>query len=287
MSAPAPRRAAPRRRAPPPRATPALRVPFSPRALRRAGAWSALALIAAAGLAGLWAAGVPARLAADAVDASVRGGFEVRKVEIAGLRHLDAAPVRAAALAGPSSAMIETDLVAIRARLVALPWVADATVARRLPDTLGVTIVERVPAAIWQWRGRQALVDAQGRVLARDGLARFGRLPLVVGAGANTELASLAALMGAAPALASKIDSATWVGARRWDVKLKSGEVLALPEGYARAEAALAAFDRLNRERTLIGRGFARFDLRLDGKMVVRVSNEPGASVPAPGETRI
>lgn len=282
MSAVSAGRSAPRRTAP---AGPAVRIPISPRALRRWTLRGVALLLTAAAAAALWAARVPHQAADRALAATVASGLELRRVDIAGRLHQPEGPVRAAAYVGASTAMLDTNPIAVRARLLELPWVADATVARRFPDTLAITLVERKPAALWQHRRRLALVDASGHVLTRGDLAKFARLPLVVGPDAHRELASLTALLATAPTIAPKMDNATWVGRRRWDLRMTTGETLALPEGYARAEAALARFAALHAERPLLGRGFVRFDLRLPGKMVVRVSNAPGAT--APPETRI
>jgi len=191
---------------------------------------------------------------------------------VSGLTHMSADPVYAAATGGASSAMLATSPAEIRERLLAMPWVKEAGVARRLPSTLVIRIVERVPAALWQQHGHVSLMDATGHALPASDLAPYAKLPLVVGAGANLEYPSLMALLSTERAIAPMVDAATWVGGRRWDLILKSRETLALPEGYAEAEAALAAFARANAKEPLIGRGFARFDLRLPGRMVVRVN---------------
>ena len=41
--------------------------------------------------------------------------------------------------------------------------------------------------------------------------------------------------------LAPQLESATWVGRRRWDLQFQTGETIALPEGEAAARTALCA----------------------------------------------
>lgn len=286
-AAPRPAGPAPRRRAPARAPAPALRLPFGPRAARRWLARGALALVLVAMAAALVAADAPGQLREAVVRASVRGGLEVREVAIAGRANQPEGAVRAAVYADASTAMLDADLPAIRARLIALPWVADATVARRFPGTIAVTLTERRPAALWRWQGRLALIDPTGEVLATENLKPFAKLPIVAGAGAGREFGALEGLLATAPTLGGQVDGATWVGARRWDLRMKTGEVVALPEGYGRAEAALAEFARLDAKKPLLGRGFVRFDLRLPGKMVVRVSDVPGAQAMPSGGTAI
>jgi cell division protein FtsQ len=76
--------------------------------------------------------------------------------------------------------------------------------------------------------------------------------------------------------LKPQLVSATWVGGRRWDLNLQTGETIALPEGEDDAKAALMKFADLDKATGLIGRGLVRFDLRLPGKMIVRLPHAAG-----------
>ena len=76
------------------------------------------------------------------------------------------------------------------------------------------------------------------------------------------------------------ITDATWVGQRRWDLHFQGGEVLSLPEGEAEARRAIERFAQLDQRDSLLGRGFARIDMRDPRRAYVRISREPGARVP-------
>ena len=271
-----------KRGARPPRHTPVLQrkaaaetvaLPVSVHALRRNVVITCATLVAVTG--GIFAslADVPQRQWAEFVRSTAQAGFEVRHVEIAGVHEMDKLPIYDAALSGPSNAMLRADLPHIRNRLLSLPWVADASVGRRLPDTLTINIVERRPVALWQHQRRFVLIDVTGRPLTSTGLDRFAALPVVVGPGANLRVRELLALTAAAPTLSDKVDAAVLVGGRRWDVKFKSGETLALPDTPAAATAAFKRFASLeaglSADGKLLGGRFQRFDMRLPGQMTV------------------
>ena len=76
------------------------------------------------------------------------------------------------------------------------------------------------------------------------------------------------------------VTDATWVGQRRWDLHFQGGEMLSLPEGEAEARAAIERFAQIDQRDSLLGRGFARIDMRDPRRAYVRISREPGARVP-------
>lgn len=247
------------------------------------------AFLAAIGIAVLIALGIPSRAATSAGAEIGRAGFTVNGYQIVGLNRMNRALVdqvvtdelhRAAERSGSSKAAQPlVDVGAIRQRLLHYGWVKDARVSRRLPDTLVIDIVERTPAALWQDNQRLALIDAEGVVLDRVPIDKMPDLPLLIGPGANGQARQLNALMADVPTLRPQLASATWIGGRRWDLAFQSGEIVALPEGEEAARSALVKFAKVDRSSGLLGRGLVRFDLRLPGKMIVRLPRAPGETV--------
>ena len=236
---------------------------------------------------------LPAKAALSAGEAVGSAGFRVDGYQIVGLKHMDRKLVdavvidelrRAAAPEGLSKpAQPLVDVSRIRERLLAFGWVKDARVSRRLPDTLVIDIVERTPSALWQDKQQLALIDNEGVVLDRVPVDKMPDLPLVIGPGANTRAGQLKTILGTVTALQVQLASATWVSGRRWDLSFQSGETVALPESETAAKEALARFAKMDRSAGLLGRGLVRFDLRLPGKMIVRLPRSPGEPImPAP-----
>jgi cell division protein FtsQ len=250
------------------------------------------AFVLAIGLVVLVALDIPAKAERAAATAVGKVGFTVSGYQIVGINHMNRGLVdavvtdelrRAAAEAGSERApQALVDVSDIRKRLLSYGWVKDARVSHRLPDTLVIDIVERSPAALWQSEGRLALIDHEGVVLDRVPVDKMPDLPLLIGPGANSQEQQLSRLMAAVPTLKPQLASATWVGGRRWDLNFQSGETLALPEGEEAAKAALTRFTRLDKDTGLLGRGIVRFDLRVPGKMIVRLPRAPGEPLELP-----
>jgi cell division protein FtsQ len=107
--------------------------------------------------------------------------LRVGKVEVRGGHFLSEGEVRE--LLGPAVGenILNLDIDALKTRLRASPWVADATVSRTLPDTLRVEIHERVPLALAEM-DRLYLMDGDGALIDIYGPRTAGfDLPIVRG----------------------------------------------------------------------------------------------------------
>ena len=219
---------------------------------------------------------IPAKVGRAAGEAVGDAGFRVRSVTIQGTNRMDPAPVYRIALNSRTTALPLVDVAGIRDKLLGFGWVKDARVSRRYPDTLVIDIVERDPAALWQHGQRLSLVDAEGHVLDQVPVTRMPDLPLLMGAGANSHAQGLDRLLSRAPTIKAQLVSASWIGQRRWDLAVQTGEVIALPEGEVAAADALAKFAEKDKAAGLLGRGIERFDLRIPGKKSARLPRARG-----------
>jgi cell division protein FtsQ len=248
------------------------KLPIKAETIERAMTACTVMLIGGAVIAVAVLAGAPQFVGVQMAQVAGRAGFQVKRVEVKGLKRMESLTVYAVALKEHSMAMPLVDLDRIRSDLMQYSWIADARVSRRLPDTLVVDVVERQPAAIWQTNHKLSLVDDKGVVLERVNPNAMPDLPIVIGHLANQQVASLITLLDAVPALRPNLSGASWIGNRRWDLRFESGEVLALPEGEDVAAHALAEFAKIDGVERLLGRGFVRFDMRDPAKFVVRIS---------------
>lgn len=127
----------------------------------------------------------------------------VRSVQVDGLRTLPAELVREAAEVDRGTPLLRLDVDAAEARVARLPQVASVEVTRGWPDSVVITVAERVPVAIVGPLGERSLIDAEGVVFDLvTGEPPAGVVPLVVAdprPGDPTTMAALAAV-GALPA---------------------------------------------------------------------------------------
>jgi cell division protein FtsQ len=253
----------------------------SPRWARRIGNWTLAGMTFAVVVAAVLAFRLP-QLAGLALGEGVGGaGFTLRRVEIKGAHRVSRLAIYNVAFDQDSMAMPLVDIRATRERLLRFGWIREARVSRRLPDTLVIDVIERQPVAIWQNNQQLSLIDAEGVVLEPVRVDTRPDLPQIIGPQANRQMAGLTALLRAAPRLRPLVRYATWVGQRRWDIRFQSGELLTLPEGEDEARRAITRFAMMDQQDPLLGRGFARIDMRDPRRTYVRISREPGAIVPS------
>jgi len=171
----------------------------------------------------------------------------------------------------------------IKRRLEALPWIRAATVERRYPSAMVVTLVERNPIARFRGRNGTVLVDETGALINVTPEPEHENLILLMGDGAPDAARALLKVLEDEPALARRIVSATRLGQRRWDLAFEGGATLRLPDGYEKS--ALAKFGEFDRQHSLLERGAVTYDMRLPDRLVIRSSRAATPAVaPAPPE---
>jgi cell division protein FtsQ len=216
---------------------------------------------------------VPTVIAAlkDARDAAANAaGFRIVSVALAGQHHISREEVLAAAGVTDTTSLLFLDVEQTRERLKSNPWIADATVLKLYPGELQIGIREREAFALWQKDGQVSVIADDGTVLEPYVAPRLIELPLVVGRGAETRAKEFLALLDRHPDLRASVRATVLVGERRWNLRLKNGVDVRLPEtDIAPALERLVALDK---EKNLTTRDIVAIDLRLPDRVTVRLS---------------
>jgi cell division protein FtsQ len=259
---------------------------LSPQMLRfgaMAGAAAILLVAAGWAVASGWAGARLDAIGGGLVEIAADSGLRVRNVLVEGRAETRAADILEALQAERGAPLLAIDVAAAKGRLERLPWVKSATVERRLPDTLRVQVEERKAFALWQHGKRLTVIDRDGTVIVKDNLSRFADRPLLVGEGAEKRAAEIVDLLAADPQLRQNVEAAVLVSGRRWNLRLKGGIEVRLPEqGMERAWAELA---RMVREEGLLTRAVTMVDLRQTDKAIVRLTPEAAKEPEEPGES--
>ena len=103
----------------------------------------------------------------------------IRSIEISGpFQRVTALQIEEAINADLDNGFVSADLAVIQSRIMALPWIDQATVARRWPSRLAISVTEQVPAAIW---GERGLLNTRGELFVAEARHVPAELPRLSG----------------------------------------------------------------------------------------------------------
>src|SRR6185503_2825678 len=151
----------------------------------------------------------------DAADAAANAaGMRIATVSLSGQRQVSREEIFRAAGVTDHSSLLFLDVAQARAKLEAIPWIAEATVRKLYPDRLQITITEREAFALWQRQGKVSVIAADGTVLAATVEPRLASLSFVVGNGAAARARGFLALLDQYPAIRDQVRASILVAER-------------------------------------------------------------------------
>ncbi|MGV8991496.1 MAG: cell division protein FtsQ/DivIB [Thiobacillus sp.] len=152
------------------------------------------------------------------------------------MAHVTKAQIQLVAERRVRGTFFTVDLERVRSSLEKLPWVREARVERRWPDTLVVTLVEHVPLARWN---DNALVSEAGDVFVA---ALNQPLPRLSGPAESSAevVTAFHSYQAALARLGMTIDELRLSPRRAWRIRLNNGMQIAL--GREQAKVRLARF---------------------------------------------
>src|ERR1700687_1771675 len=243
---------------------------------RRAGAAATVLLLLASAVFGVVKGGHLEELSSALSDTrnaiANSAGFQITAVAINAPKKLTQDEVLAIGSVNGRSSLLFLDAATVRDKLKANPWISEATVLKLYPGQLQIDIVERTAFALWQQGGRLSVISDDGAVLEPYVSRRFLSLPLVVGKGAETRARDFLALLARYPQVRAATKAAIFVGERRWNLRLKDGLDVRLPENEV--GNALAALSKFDKEEKLFSRDIVAVDMRLPDRLTVQLSED-------------
>jgi len=209
---------------------------------------------------------------------TIETGFAVKYVDIKGRSHTSNLHILTALNINEGDAILRLDLRQMRERLLDIGWIEDALVRRHLPDRLEIVLKERIPLALWETDAGHKVIDSAGKIITEAHSQKFTHLPVVSGKNAPAKANEMLQMLQTEPELFADVWAVQLVSDRRWDVYLRSGVTVRLPEqdaGSAWSKLAL-----IEQEKQITARDISTIDLRIPDKLVV----EPNKFIPAKGQ---
>jgi len=110
------------------------------------------------------------------------GQFKASRIDVTGNQRLSRQQVLEIAGIGEEANILAVNLAATRKRLLAEPWIAEATVSRKIPSGLLLQVREERPLALMAMEaGEGFLINNEGRIFKRQEPADQGGMPRIHG----------------------------------------------------------------------------------------------------------
>lgn len=206
-------------------------------------------------------------------------GFAITEIAITGQVLTGEGAIVSALAIAEDTTTLSFDAEAARARIAALPAVAEVSVRKVYPGKLLVAVSEKAPVARWRVDGQTFLIDGTGAQIASAAPAD-DKLPLFVGNGAGDDALVMIRALDRAPGLGKGLLAISRIADRRWDLIYDTGLRVQLPEiGVAQALQTLVA---LQASDQLMDRDVSVIDMRVPGSIAltpnVREDDKPATN---------
>lgn len=235
----------------------------------RLGGVLALAGLVLAGPYYLWSSGWIGSKLASAENAvlarTAKAGLTADNIFVTGRSETVAADVMMALDVNKDQPLLAFDPAAAKQRLENLPWVREASVQRRFPNTIMVNLTERQPIGFLQKDRQLSLVDETGIILAKDGMGRWAGLPILIGENAPQRAPELMRLLNGHPEIYRRVQALTLVNQRRWTLRLDNNIDVQLPENDV--AQALIRLGKAQSESRVLDKDVKEIDLRLPDRL--------------------
>ena len=220
-----------------------------------------------------------ARLIDEILMATGKAGLNLQFIQVRGRAHTPKDILVAATDLRLGDPILGINIEAVHERISAIGWVEDVIVERRMPSTIRISIRERLPMGLLQTANGHQLIDAHGVTIKGAKASDFTHLPVVAGDGSAKHAEKILSVLKTEPELFAEVWAISYQSGRRWDVHLRNGIEIRLPEAEPRqAWSRLAVMER---RKQIINRDLAVIDLRIPEQLIV----EPNIPVRGKGKS--
>ena len=167
----------------------------------------------------------------------------------------------------------DLDLAELHKRVLSLPPVKIAEAHIKRGGILHIKVDEKNPSLLMKKEnGFNVLSEHGDYIRSLHSRENFSDLPVITGEGAENAAAQATAIFKAIYGNLDQVRGLVFVGQRRWNIVMKSGQVVMLPENDALQ--AIQKIIILDKTEQILSRQIAVFDFRLPSRITLRVPSD-------------
>ena len=140
-------------------------------------------------------------------------------------------------------------------------------IERVLPNTLNIKLTEKTPIGIMQENNIYKLITKDGSILTTNNLQKFNQLPIFIGKEVEKSAKDILNLLTKVN-FKEEIWSISLINERRWNLNLKKGVTILLPE--KNIVKALNLINDIEESYKILDGNFLEIDLRNDKQIIFK-----------------
>ena len=167
----------------------------------------------------------------------------------------------------------DLDLAELRERVLSLPPVEIAEAHIKGGGILHIKVDEKIPALLLKKEiGFNILSENGEYIRSVSSRQHFSDLPVITGEGAENAASQATTIFKTIYRNLDQVRGLVFVGQRRWNIIMTSGQVVMLPEKDP--EQAIQKILILDKAEQILSRQIAVFDFRLPSRITLRVPSD-------------
>ena len=167
----------------------------------------------------------------------------------------------------------DLDLADLHKRVLSLPPVDIAEAHIKGGGILHIKVEEKTPALLLKKESGFNVLSEHGEYIRSiSSRKKFSNLPVITGEGAENSASQAMAIFKAIYTHLDQVRGLVFVGQRRWNLIMTSGQVVMLPENDP--EQAIQKILILDKAEQILARQIAVFDFRLPSRVTLRVPSD-------------
>ena len=157
------------------------------------------------------------------------------------------------------SSIYKIDLKNMHKKLKNINFVSKATIERKFNNTLKINIIEKKPVGILQKNNNYKIIASDGSLIDVQDIYEFSHLPIFIGKNVEKKVNEILSLLNET-GFKKFIWSVTLINERRWNLNLKNGITILLPE--KQFSLSLKKINNLNKKHNFLASNLVEIDLR-------------------------
>ncbi len=193
--------------------------------------------------------------------------FKVEKIIFSGLNNLNENLLMNHTDLKYNSSIFKIDLKSLHTKFMEIELISEVKIEREIPDTIKIYVKEKIPVGFVQKNDKYKIITKDGSIISKTKINDSSNLPIFVGKNSEKMANKILNVLNLVN-FNQEIWSISLVQERRWNLNLKKGITILLPE--KEIKKALIKLKNLHNLYNILDGDFVEIDLRNNDKFILQ-----------------